>query len=428
MEQNEENKTEIAVDSSLISPSSLNSQQPVVGSGISMRAEGFYGLAGDLVRAIEPQTEADPVAILAQFLSGLGNLLGNKLHYLVGCTKHALKVNVVLVGETSRARKGLSLGIVLDILSRVDTDWTKNHVMSGLASGEGLIAIVADNPPLNIKPLTDKRLLITEEEFAAALKVMARDGSILSPIIRKAWDSAELCNLTKNNPLIASNTHISIIGHITQEELVKQLTETEMANGFGNRFLWFLVRRSKLMPNGGNINGIGLEDIIERVKQAVNFGKTKDIIIMSKKAGELWDEIYKKLDEPKPGMVGAMTARGEAYIIRIACIYAILDLSAEIRPEHLEAALAAWEYSEQCVASIFGNTLGDSTADTILVALRNNSNGLDRTNISRLFMRHKHASEINRALGILSKFGLAKYSKVTQTGGRPEEIWVAIAK
>jgi hypothetical protein len=36
----------------------------------------YYGLAGDIVRTLEPQTEADPVALLIHVLVGVGNLAG----------------------------------------------------------------------------------------------------------------------------------------------------------------------------------------------------------------------------------------------------------------------------------------------------------------------------------------------------------------
>src|SRR5205807_6863714 len=37
---------------------------------------GYYGLAGDLVRLIEPHTESDSVALLTQALVAFGNLIG----------------------------------------------------------------------------------------------------------------------------------------------------------------------------------------------------------------------------------------------------------------------------------------------------------------------------------------------------------------
>src|SRR5947209_2408381 len=38
--------------------------------------EAFYGLAGDIVRAIEPHSEADPVGLLLQALVMFGNVVG----------------------------------------------------------------------------------------------------------------------------------------------------------------------------------------------------------------------------------------------------------------------------------------------------------------------------------------------------------------
>ena len=72
---------------------------------------------------------------------------------------------------------------------------------------------------------------------------MSREGNTLSAIIRQAWDSGNLHPLTKNSPIRATDAHISIIGHITREELLRYLTETEQANGFANRFIWLMVYR-----------------------------------------------------------------------------------------------------------------------------------------------------------------------------------------
>src|SRR5215472_11202690 len=41
-----------------------------------LAAQAFYGVAGEIVRCIEPHTEADPAALLFQFLCVFGNLVG----------------------------------------------------------------------------------------------------------------------------------------------------------------------------------------------------------------------------------------------------------------------------------------------------------------------------------------------------------------
>lgn len=48
-----------------------------------LNPDAYYGLAGDLVRKIEPETEADPAGILVGLLVSFGNLVGRSPHYLV---------------------------------------------------------------------------------------------------------------------------------------------------------------------------------------------------------------------------------------------------------------------------------------------------------------------------------------------------------
>lgn len=214
----------------------------------------YYGLAGEFVRLIEPHTEADPVALLAQFLTAFGNVIGRGAFFQVEADTHYLKLFTVLVGQTSKARKGTAWGHIRNIFQSTDSTWTK-RMMSGLSSGEGLIWEVKDaviKKDVVIEPgVEDKRLLAIESEFASVLRNMGREGNILSVIIRQAWDMGDLRTLTKNNPAVSTGAHISIIGHITKDELQRYLDRTEAGNGFGNRFIWLFVKRSKCLPEGG---------------------------------------------------------------------------------------------------------------------------------------------------------------------------------
>jgi hypothetical protein len=161
----------------------------------------YYGLAGDFVRRILPQTESDPVALLAQFLVGFGNVVGHTAYMIADGARHYLTIFGVLVGVTSKGRKGTAWTHVRNILTHVDPDWRKN-VARGLSSGEGLIWAVRD-PVEEKKPIKkngretgkfetvttargveDKRLLVIEGEFANVLKVMSREGNTLSAVMR----------------------------------------------------------------------------------------------------------------------------------------------------------------------------------------------------------------------------------------------------
>src|SRR5262249_31625989 len=176
----------------------------------------------------------------------------------------------------------------------------------------------------------DKRLMVVEGEFANVLKVMAREGNTLSPVIRSAWDNGDLRSMTKNSEARATGAHISIVGHVTNGELRQELTETESANGFGNRFLFAAVRRSKCLPEGGNIQDENMNDLVERLHDALEFACNASLVTRSDGARELWYAVYPELSEGKPGLLGAITARAEAQVLRLSCIYALLDCSAKI--------------------------------------------------------------------------------------------------
>ncbi len=103
---------------------------------------------------------------------------------------------------------------------------------------------------------------------------------------------------------------------------------------------------------------------------ASNSRKTLAPFTVTTRPGAVWAEVYPKLSEGRPGLLGAATSRAEAQVMRLATIYALLDKSAVVRAEHLMAALAVWEYAEQSAKYIFGSALGDPTADAILRALR----------------------------------------------------------
>jgi hypothetical protein len=272
--------------------------------------------------------------------------------------------------------------------------------------------------------VSDKRLLIVESELASALRVMGREGSTLSPLIRQAWDTGDLRVLTKNSPAKATGAHISIIGHITRDELLRFLTSTETANGFANRFLWVCAKRSKLLPEGGRIHEVEFSGMIQRLTEAANAGRSGSEVQRDDAARKIWREVYPALSDGKLGIFGSATSRAEAQVLRLGLVYAVLDGAPAIAKEHLLAALAVWDFCEASARYIFGDALGDPEADKILQALRATRDGFTRTMIRDLFERNRSTSEINAALAALEERGLARRVSET-TGGRPIERWIA---
>jgi hypothetical protein len=398
----------------------------------------FHGLAGDFVRLVAPHSEADPVALLIQFLVAFGSVVGRGPHFLAEADEHMLNLFAALVGASSKGRKGTSWGQVARLMARIDEAWTKQSIGNGLVSGEGLIWAVRDQVTKRKKSkkgnayeevvedpgIADKRLLVIEAEFARILRVLGREGNTLSAVIRSAWDTGDLRSMSKKDPGRASGAHVSIVAHITRNELTRYLDTTEAGNGFGNRFLWFCVRRSKVLPEGGRVPEEELLGLGVAAADAVSFARTVKRVEFDAGARELWHERYERLSEGKPGLLGAMLGRAEAQVLRLACLYALLDRSPRVQRVHLEAALALWDYSERSARYIFGASLGDPVADKVLGALRDAPDGLTRTRIRELFAGHASKQDIDRGLSLLAELGLANCRPVP-TDGRPAETWFA---
>jgi hypothetical protein len=415
--------------SSSISPTPPRPQTP--------SREAFHGLAGEIVRTIEPHTEADPAALLVQLLVVCGHVIGRGPHFVAEGDRHYTNLFAVLVGDTAKGRKGSSWGQIRRLFDLVGRHGAVDRIRAtpGLSTGEGLIHAVRDAaaPSQAATPVggwrdlgvEDKRLLAYAPEFATVLRRMDRDSNTLSPVLREAWDSGNLAVLTKTSPARATDAHISVIAHITRDELRRYLTTTETGNGFANRFLFVYASRSKLLPEGGQLDDAALVPLAERLKAAIASARQIGGLKRDPEARKLWHAVYPGLSAAKPGLLGAVIARAEAQVMRLACVYALLDSSSAIREPHLRAALAVWDYCEASARHVFGEALGDPVADELLRVLRASPAGLDRTEIRDMFARNRSGQQIGNALGALLEHGLARCES-RATGGRPAERWYAV--
>jgi hypothetical protein len=232
-----------------------------------------------------------------------------------------------------------------------------------------------------------------------------------------------LSTLAKNSPNRATGAHGSIIGHITRPDVARHLAETDSANGFGNRFLWACVRQSKELPEGGRIMDVNWAPIQKRLADAFRFAQEVGAISRDEDAKEVWSGVYGELSAPRPGLLGAMLTRGVPQVMRLACIYALPDCSAVVKPQHLTAALAVWQYCEDSARYIFGHALGDPDAERLLTALGKAPDGLAQARINAdVFHGHKKSADLVALLSRLLSDGLIHRHERT-TGGRTATVW-----
>jgi hypothetical protein len=406
-------------------PSTAEDYEPassLVPAPPTLAAPALYGLAGLAVRSLAPHTEADPVAILLQLLAACGNLIGPAPHCLVGSTRHGLNLFVVLVGDSSKARKGTSWRQISSLLAEADPLWASRRVAATRPTANSILLALRDQ-----EPVTDRRLLLLSEEFASILHLLGRQTGQLSPLLRCAWDGGDLCAQVGSRLIHATAAHISIVGHVTESELARSVGRTELHNGFANRCLWTSVRRSKSLPEGGSLPPEELSSLAHELRRVLDWAHSQTVLLFHRTpaARELWSDSYPTLSQSRSDVYGAATSRAEAQVLRLSAIYAALDCSPLVEVCHLQAALAVWDYCQSSARLFFDDAPLDPTARRIGEALNASPQGMTRLQIRGLFHGHINSERIDLALEQLRALGLIDCLNAPGRG-RPATLWTAI--
>lgn len=395
----------------------------------------FPGILGDFVRAACANSEADPAAVAITFLIRFGIECGANKYIQVGEDKHYPRTNGCLVGDSSKARKGVSAGATKTLFSLLPGQCRTSD--GPLSSGEGIVFAVRDavrewkiEKKTNIGEwittdpgVDDKRLFIQESEFVNALTSTKMDGNRLSSVIRQAFDNTNIEPLTKGNRISATNPHVGFVGHITYPELKDQLSRREMFNGFGNRILWICSRRQRLVPRPLRIEDEVMRGIRDVIGQRLVDAQYPGVFEYSDPAEELWLNEYLKLSAAYSGAAGCLVNRGEAHVTRLSLIYALLAGHNRIELDDVQAALEVWRYCMESVFFLFGQTSSDKRRNRIIDALsKETDNALTKDAVrTKCFSGHIKSEELDVLLEKMQADGLVKIT-TEQTAGAPKKI------
>lgn len=394
----------------------------------SLDGKAYHGLAGDIVRAIQPHTEADPAALLFTLFAGAGAMIGSAPHMLAGGVEHGARIWPLVVGKTAGGMKGTSAGEIRRVLVAADAGmFGSEKFVNGLSSAEGLINCVRDGVGCDPdekgfdEGVPDKRLLVIESEFASVLAQSKREGNTLLPVLRQAWDGGTLQTLNVNKR-IATDPHIVVVGHITPTELRVRLSESERAGGTANRFLLVLSKRSKLLPDGGRLPEDELKGMGAALAEAVEAARGVTRMDRTPAADNAWRELYPRLaaDHAGDGPVAEVIARAPAQMLRLSVTAALLNRSSVIDLPHLEAAEAMWSYAEDSAWYLFGGGTGNPDLDRLKTFVDHAGNaGASRKSINvACFGRHRTAAQIDAVVDeLINLGGYEEYSE--PTAGRP---------
>ena len=396
--------------------------RPVARSGPTPDPAVYQGWLGRTAVELTETSEADPVAVLVTLMAFFGVMAGTGPYAQISDDRHPALLWPLIMGHTGIGRKGTSLGVAARLVKAAIPEFYSENVTSGLSSGEGLIAAVADQED---GASGGQARLVIETEYSMTIRRSGREGNSLSGVLRQAWEGDDLSTLTKVS-LHATAPHVGILAHITPGEFRLCANGADMAGGTYNRFLPVYSERSKEIPDGEGAP----DDLIakhalvlrERVKQARDVRK----VPLTEAARAYWaDVVYGALSgaQPADGTVAQFTARATPYARRAAMLYALGDGAAAVDLPHLQAAYALIRYSRATAAHVVGSGTGDPRLDKVLAALTAaGADGLTRAQISNLFSRNLSAAQLDDLLSkVEAAPGVARSQR--QGAGRPTTVW-----
>jgi len=381
--------------------------------------QAMPGAIREFVELASRNSEADRAAILGSFFVGFSAQCGPSSFLQVGDTSHFPRINVVVCGASSKARKGTSYGPVSRLFRPMDNLWIPAQTSPGpLSTGEGLVYRVRDERKQEVTDkktgqtkvevvdpgVTDKRLLVVDQELAAALNSMKRQGNTLSTIIRSLWDSGNCDPLTKNNPIKCTDAHVCILCHITIAELIKLIDDVELLNGLANRKLWILARRGDPVPFPEPMPREELDPLRRYFQHNAEKARVGGEMTLTASAKELWASVYPELSRDHEGIVGSVLNRMEAQALRLSMVYALATGSNLIEEKHIQQSMAFLDYCKQSTIKIFTKKADDGLQGKIIEALK--SGPLDRTGLHRAMNNHAKARDLKGAIKKLCEKGV----------------------
>lgn len=330
-----------------------------------LRPVALLGVLGDMVKAACANSEAVPSTVALHILGRFAVTMGRTAHINIGDEQRHLRMNALIVGPTSKGRKGTSAEMPRHLFRIVETKLGLNvvpvNVLTSLATGEGLIHQVRDpyydhEGKLVDPGVSDKRLLCNVSEFAGVLAQARREAATISVVLRDAFDGVQLTIPTKTSFNQATDTHICVIGSVPETEIVKTLTSTDITNGLANRFPMFYSVRTKSVPLPKPTDPRLLEEFAEHIVGALYHAISVGEVRMTSDATDYWHTLYYELEErAHPPEVAALLARQSTYTLIFAALIALFNKRPQIDPEHLDAAGAWIQYWEDTTLFVFSN-------------------------------------------------------------------------
>jgi hypothetical protein len=407
-----------------------------------MSRKAYPGIVGEIVDIAEQQCGVSREAVATGFLIGMGNVLGRDIVFPQG--NNHLNDYAVVVGYSEEGGKGMAWNPTESLLTHIDFEWMNTRRYGSFNSGDAIVVALRNNRPLpKNRTELDNRLFIMSEEASKILKATQWPNNNLEEILCECWDCRPSLNSTnKRDHFLAENPYVSIFGNTTPRALKSYLGILQQENGFGNRFLWPMVRKTRVESFPKDVEWSKHKKVLKYLGDLKNHFErlkaksTGPILLDWAEDGvrEMWDEFCKSFDR----VSNPLLSRRKPHVLRIASNFAVLEKSLVVKIAHLEASQEHWRYNIDSVEYNFGDdiSIANPHSKKMFWLLQRAPIGkygypeLPRTTLSNGVFNRNQASpiDVQQAFTGLLEAKVARFEKRQLGRGAPTEMWILLRR
>lgn len=429
----------------------------------------WRGTFADYRALMSPTTEASDAYHFACFFAIVGALLGRSVFMYYGGRMYP-NFFTVIEGRTGISRKSTALSQATDTLKAVDSTVL---IRRGLSTTEGLINLlkaptaeeleeyteqlaaykegrISIEPvqPPPVFPHEGRRLLVAMDEFALLLKKTKQDfSSSLIQTLTDAYDmKGSLDNPTKERPMSALNTCVSMVGLTTKAWLERTLDYDDLLGGFVNRFVFFVGEPKASIPlppepdaQLWNRIKIYLNNVRQGNHTFALKEKSSIQYRLSEEAKAVWEDFYNSWRERQltsdNEMEVCLFQRLPNHAMKLALTRAVLEDKGgtrQINTEQLNAGIDFANYAERSYEYLF-HSFGFSRRSRVeaMIEEKLRGNPLTKRELRRVISSSVSTKELNEALTDLiriDKIGERFINTTTDTGQKRKKTFLVLLK
>ncbi|MBI3755392.1 MAG: toprim domain-containing protein [Deltaproteobacteria bacterium] len=224
-------------------------------------------------------------------------------------------------------------------------DDTTIKILQGIGSGEGL------TDWLKSEDNTISHFLFLSE-LSELLQKGRWDGATLKTVLTHIYDCPPVYEAPfRKNPIKIIEPTLTMLACTTPTWFWKDLTELDIHGGFANRIFYLTGQPKEPIARPQKPDTVLLNKVKSHIETALKTLPNYTVEVdLEPQASKLWDEFYLEwVKEEWPPLVKEAVKRVDAYILKLAMVYSVLEGTIpHITYDQLASAIQVGYYSAKC--------------------------------------------------------------------------------